>query len=140
MVSHNPRESDDTLGLDETRYLACIRSTEVDGSDHNPTPNPTPTPTPTPTPNLTPDPNCKQRVELSNAMATAATAGHHLTSMRWPVVMPPPAHSATRKEVPLRAFTLGVVPLDLARLGIVATVETDGRGALTLKGGRQGQG
>ena len=65
-----------------------------------------------------------------------ATAGHHLTSMRWPVVMPPPAHSATRKEVPLRAFTLGVVPLDLARLGIVATVETDGRGALTLKGGR----
>ena len=69
-------------------------------------------------------------------MATAATAGHHLTSMRWPVVMPPPAHSATRKEVPLRAFTLGVVPLDLARLGIVATVETDGRGALTLEGGR----
>ena len=83
-----------------------------------------------------PSPNCKQRVELSNAMATAATAGHHLTSMRWPVVMPPPAHSATRKEVPLRAFTLGVVPLDLARLGIVATVETDGRGALTLKGRR----
>ena len=83
-----------------------------------------------------PSPNCKQRVELSNAMATAATAGHHLTSMRWPVVMPPPAHSATRKEVPLRAFTLGVVPLDLARLGIVATVEADGRGALTLKGGR----
>ena len=42
VVSHNPRESDDTLGLDETRYLACIRSTEVDGSDPTPTPYPYP--------------------------------------------------------------------------------------------------
>ena len=44
VVSHNPRESDDTLGLDETRYLACIRSTEVDGSDPAPTPYPSPYP------------------------------------------------------------------------------------------------
>ena len=102
VVSHNPRDSDDTLSLDETRYLACIRSTD--------------------------------RVELSNAGVNAATAGHHLTSMRWPVVMPPPAHSAARREVPLRAFTLGVVPLDFARLGIVATIDADGRGGSYVLG------